>query len=265
MTSRDPQDEYESIADLYDSVVLYAERPDIAFYVDAARASGGPVLEIGCGTGRVLIPTARAGVEIVGVDLSPRMLSVCRERLRQETEAVRARATLVHGDMRAFDLARTFALVTLPFRPFQHLVTEQDQRAALENVRRHLTDSGRLIVDLFNPSLDALATRPIGAETEDGPPFTTPDGRHVARTSRIVSQDRFNQVSQVELIYYVTHLDGRKERLVHAFPMRYVFRFEMEHLLARCGFEVEHLYAGFDRSAYGSMYPGELVFVAKKR
>ena len=62
----------------------------------------------------------------------------------------------------------------------------------------------------------------------------------------------------------MTHPDGRTERLVHSFPMRYLFRFEAEHLLARCGFEVEALYADYDRSPYGSKYPGELIFVAVK-
>ena len=66
------------------------------------------------------------------------------------------------------------------------------------------------------------------------------------------------------MIYYVTHGDGRQERLVHAFPMRWLFRFEAEHLLSRCGFEVEHLYAGYDLSEYGSKVPGELVFVARR-
>ena len=86
------------------------------------------------------------------------------------------------------------------------------------------------------------------------------------RCSRCVgnAHDRFNQVSHVELIYYVTHPDGHEERLVHSFPMRYLFRFEVEHLLVRCGFDVEQLYAGFDKSAYGSRYPGELIFVARK-
>jgi hypothetical protein len=84
------------------------------------------------------------------------------------------------------------------------------------------------------------------------------------RKSRIAARDYFNQVNQTELIYYVTHPDGRTERLVHAFPMRYLFRYETEHLLVRAGFEVEHLYAGYDKSPYGSTYPGELIFVAKK-
>ncbi len=80
-----------------------------------------------------------------------------------------------------------------------------------------------------------------------------------------MSHDRFNQVNRVELLYYVTHPDGREERLVHAFAMRYLFRFEVEHLLARGGFEVEHVYSDYDGSPYGSRYPGDLIFVARKR
>jgi SAM-dependent methyltransferase len=222
------------------------------------------VLEIGCGTGRVLVPTARAGVTIVGLDVSPHMLAVCRQRLEEEDATVRSRVELVEMDMRTFDLGRRFALVTLPFRPFQHLVTVEDQLSCLMNIRRHLVDGGRIVLDLFNPSLDALTGRQEGEELGDEPEFSTPDGRHVVRRYKIVAHDRFNQVSEVELIYYVTHPDGRRERLVHAFPMRYLFRFEAEHLLARCGFEVEHLYADFEKNPYGTHYPGDLIFVARR-
>jgi SAM-dependent methyltransferase len=263
-TDLDNDDAYGAVADLYDWVVPYRDRPDITFYVDAAARAGGPVLEVGCGTGRLLIPTARAGVDIVGVDLSPRMLAVCREKLQREVEAVRARVQLVQADMRAFDLRRTFTLITVPFRPFQHLITVDDQRACLRTLRAHLADDGRLVLDLFNPSLDALAQEPHTEEIGDEPEFSLPDGRRVVRRHRIVAHDRFNQVNQVELIYHVTSSDGREQRLVHAFPMRYLFRFEAEHLLARCGFEVEHLYSGVDKGAYGSRYPGELIFVARK-
>jgi len=192
------------------------------------------------------------------------MLTVCRERLRQESTDVQSRVQLVHADMRTFDLARAFNLITVPFRPFQHLLTVPDQCACLETLRRHLADNGRLILDLFNPSLDALATRQEGQEFGEEREFSTPDGRRVVRRHKTVAHDRFSQVNQVELVYYVTHPDGREERLVHSFPMRYLFRFEAEHLLARCGLEVEHLYADYDKSPYGSKYPGELVFVARK-
>ncbi|HTP11667.1 MAG TPA: hypothetical protein VMP08_25610, partial [Anaerolineae bacterium] len=99
---------------------------------------------------------------------------------------------------------------------------------------------------------------------DDGPAFTMPDGRRVQRRSRVVKRDVFKQFQDVELIYYITHPDGRTERKIHAFPMRYLFRYEVEHLLARCGFEVEALYADYDKSPYGSKYPGELIFVVKK-
>src|SRR5688500_8881701 len=110
--------DYNYIADLYDHVTAYRERADVGFFVDEAARSGGPVLEVGCGTGRVLIPTARAGVEIVGLDLSDHMLERCRANLSSESEEVRSRVTLVKGDMRSFRLGREFRLVTIPFRPF---------------------------------------------------------------------------------------------------------------------------------------------------
>ncbi|MEO8449482.1 MAG: class I SAM-dependent methyltransferase [Gemmatimonadota bacterium] len=256
-------DEYAAIADLYDHVVEYRDRDDVAFFVDLAKELEAPVLEIGCGTGRVLIPIARAGLEVVGLDLSPTMLGVCRERLRNEPPEVQSRVKLVQADMREFDLDGTFNLVTIPFRPFQHLVTVEDQVSCLDSVHRHLVHRGVLVLDLFNPSLDFLV-RPTGEEAPAEPEFSMPDGRRVIRRHRIVSHDRLRQTNQVELIYYVTHADGRKERLVHAFPMRYLFRYEAEHLLARAGFEIVQLYGGYDKSGYGTTYPGELIFVARK-
>ena len=255
---------YASIADLYDYVIPYRNRPDVAFYADAATASGGPVLELGCGTGRVLLPTARAGIAVVGLDGSPAMLAVCRERLRSEPEEVGHRVQLVLSDMRDFDLGQRFPLITLPFRPFQHLTSVADQVSCLRAVHRHLADGGRVILDLFNPSLEGLVNQREGEERDEEPEFALPDGRRVRRWHKIVSHDRFNQILQVELIHYVTRPDGRDERVVQAFPMRYLFRFEAEHLLARCGFEVEHVYAGYERSAYGSTYPGELILVARR-
>jgi SAM-dependent methyltransferase len=256
--------EYAFVADLYDYVSPYHDRPDVDFFVEAAVSSGGSVLEVGCGTGRILIPTARAGVTITGFDLSVHMLDVCRQKLAQEPVAVRERVNLVQGDMRSFDLGRTYRLITLPFRPFQHLVTVEDQLSCLQTLHSHLEPGGRLVLDLFNPSLTSLTQDNVGEELEGEEPFATPDGRHVVRKHKIISRDYFQQVQQVELIYYVTYPDGREERLVQAFPMRYLYRYEAEHLLVRAGFTVEHLYADYDKNPYGSSYPGELIFVAQK-
>jgi SAM-dependent methyltransferase len=264
VTSTGGYDDHGFIAELYDHVTPYRLRQDIGFFVGAAKEAGGPVLEIGCGTGRILIPTARAGIEITGLDLSPRMLAVCRERLQAESEAVQGKVCLIHADMRDFELGRKFALATIPFRAFQHLLTVEEQLSCLASVRRHLVDGGTIILDIFNPSLDALVNGPIGEEFGEEPEFSMADGRRIIRRHLTVGRDRFTQVSQVEVIYHVTYPDGRKERLVHAFPLRHLFRFEAEHLLARAQFKVEHLYADYDRGAHGSKL-GELLFVARKK
>jgi hypothetical protein len=96
-------------------------------------------------------------------------------------------------------------------------------------------------------------------------PFEMPDGRRVRRTHVVTERDLHEQVMRAELIYYVTHPDGSQERLVHAFPMRWLYRFEAQHLLARCGFEVEALYADYEKRPYGAVYPGELIFLARRQ
>jgi SAM-dependent methyltransferase len=253
------------VPEFYDHVIPYATRQDVGFYVDAARDCGGPVLELGCGTGRVLVPTARAGIEIVGLDSSAEMLRACEARLRAEPHEVRGRARLLHGDMRDFDIGRTFQLVTIPFRPFQHLISTDDQLACLAAVHRHLADDGRLVFDVFNPSIHNLAKPNDGAETDEEPAFSLPDGRTVVRRHRMINRDLVAQVNTGELVYYVTHPDGQTERLVHSFRMRCIFRFEAEHLLARAGFDLVHVYSDFDGSPYGAKYPGDLILVTQKQ
>jgi SAM-dependent methyltransferase len=256
-------DDIPFIAEFYDSVVPYRDRKDVSFFVEMAQRSGGPVLELGCGTGRVLIPTARSGIEIVGLDASPMMLSLCREKLLSESDEVQSKVlSLVQEDMRTFQLSQKFSLVTIPFRPFQHLLTVADQISCLENIRKHLVPGGKLVLDIFNPSLLFLADEQYLQEHGEEPEFTTADGRKVVRRARIAWRDYFNQITYNELIYYVTHPDAREERFVHQFPLKYLFKFEAEHLLARCNFAVEAVYADYDQSPYGSKYPGELIFVA---
>src|SRR5262249_40941694 len=162
--------------------------------------------------------------------------------------------------MRGFDFGRSFRLVTIPFRPFQHLLTTDDQLACLAAIRRHLAPHARLVFDVFNPSIHSLAKSADGAETDEEPPFTLPDGRTVFRRHRMLERDLIRQVVTGELVYYIRHPDGREARLVHAFRMRCIFRFEAEHLLARAGFALDYVYSDFERSPYGSHYPGELIF-----
>ena len=166
------------------------------------------------------------------------------------------------GDMRDFDLGEKYSLITTPFRPFQHLLTVEDQLRCLACIRRHLAPDGVFILDIFNPSLAAITADNLGQEVGAEPEFTTPGGIKVRRYNKTNSRDHHKQILDVELIYYLTHPDGREERIVHAFLLRYLFRYEAEHLLARAGFKVVDLFAGYNREPYGEVYPGELIFWA---
>lgn len=264
MERPDIDKQYSVTAEFYDHIVPYRDRQDVDFFIETALESGGPVLEVGCGTGRVLIPTARAGVEITGLELSPAMLSICREKLEREPAEVRARVTLVEGDMRSFDIGREFALATAPFRSFQHVIETDDQVACLRSIHAHLADGGRLVLDLFNPDLNRLTDGEYLRYQEVEPEFTMPDGRKVVRVGRNLSRNLFDQVVEVELAHHVTHPDGREEVLADRFLLRYFFRFEIEHLLARTGFAVDRIYGDYDKSPFGSKEPGELLFIARK-
>ncbi|MDP2871608.1 MAG: class I SAM-dependent methyltransferase [Bacillota bacterium] len=133
-------------ASLYDLVEQYSA--DIPFYVENGLRMGGPVLELGCGTGRVLIPLARAGVDVTGLDLSPDMLSECRRKLDLEPEAVSSRVTLVQGDMRVLSLPGRFRLVLLPLYTFVHMTTRADKLACLSGVAAHLEPGGTLLMEV---------------------------------------------------------------------------------------------------------------------
>jgi hypothetical protein len=121
------------------------------------------------------------------------------------------------------------------------------------------------VFDIFNPSIHNLAKPADGAETDEEPPFKLPDGRSVVRRHRVFERNLVSQTVIGEIVYYVTHADGRQERLVQPIRMRYLFRFEAEHLLIRAGFTVEHLYSDFARAPYGPVYPGDMIFIASPR
>lgn len=256
-------DNFPFAAESYDYNPIYSSRADVDFYLDLARSAEGKILELGCGTGRILIPTAAAGCEVVGLDLSERMLARCREKLRKQPKEVRERVRLVRGNMASFDLKEVFALITTPFRSFQHLLSVQDQLSCLRCANRHLEKGGRLVLDVFQVNPRMTYEPKFMLETEDVPEVELPDGRKVRRCGRIVAYHRPEQCNDVELIHYVKHPDGREERLVQAFPIRYFFRYEVEHLLARCGFEVQELFGNYDKSPLTNDSP-EMVFLAEK-
>jgi len=239
----------------YDAAYARLRDPagDADFYLALARESGGPVLELGCGTGRTLLPIARAGLPCTGLDLSAAMLDALRAK------SPPANLRLVQGRMQGFDLgAERFALVTAPFRAFQHLQTVEDQLACLACVRRHLAPGGAFAFDVFQPRLERTAI--VHEPEQEDCRFRDGDDEVVRRVS--VTRDHARQRMRVTL-HYDRERDGQRvARETAEFSMRWFFRYELEHLLARAGLGDFTLYGGFDRSAFGAG-SSDLVFVAR--
>ena len=251
------------IAEYYDFLPLVKGRQDLDFYLYYADAAGDPILELGCGTGRILLPMAEAGHRVYGLDFSTQMLARCRQKLDAMPPDVRERVRLIQGNMAAFDLDEKFRLVTIPFRPFQHLLEVGEQKNCLRAAHKHLEPGGKIILDLFQTDPRRMHDPVHLSESEAHPEVMLPNGRKVRLAERTVTFHRAAQMNDVELIYYITHPDGRKERLVHAFTIRYFFRYVVEHLLQLCGFRVLGVFGKYDRSPLLDDSP-DMLFLAEK-
>jgi SAM-dependent methyltransferase len=232
---------------------------DVGFYLSLANELPGPVLELACGTGRVALPLARGGARVIGLDISPHMLAVAQRKLDAEEPAVRERVRLVQADMSSFALRERFALILIPFRAFQALLTRDEQRGCLRCCREHLLADGRLAINVFNPRLSRLVSSQAAETPEE---FAGPDGTRVV-WSADTTFDSLNQTLSSAWRYECTPADGETTVREHLLELRYFFRCEMEWMLEACGFEVEALYGGFDRSEF-TAESSEMIFVARR-
>jgi SAM-dependent methyltransferase len=231
--------EYPDAA-LYDMVYSWYDA-DRAFYVRKAREAGGPVLEVGCGTGRILIPTLEAGVDIDGIDLREEMI----EATRRKAEAIGKSPTLFVADMRDFTMPHKYALVTMPFRVFQHALTTEDQLKTLRIIRDHLEPGGALVFNVFFPNYERLAG-PDGEQVLERE-FEHPETGLPVTYYSTAWRDRVNQTMRIEA--EIAESDprgyvGQSHR--YEFSMRWTFRPEMELLLHTAGYARFDVKSGFE-------------------
>ncbi len=251
---------YDPWAEIYDAVYAYV-RDDIPFYVEEAVATGSPVLELGCGTGRVSMPMAQAGVQVVGLDYSEAMLAVARRKCQQlgfDSTSVE----LMHADMRDFALDQQFDLVTIPFRGFLALLSVEDQIRALARIREHLTPDGRLVFNVFVPDIDMLLQD--GDRSYHLRDVTDPETGKSFVLWQQTGYDNHNQVLATRLTIEELGDDMAVVRKMYRdFQLRYAHRWELHHLLTSCGFEIVDLYGDFDRLPFDE-FSNEMVWVARK-
>ena len=249
---------FDQWAEVYDSVYAYVT-DDIPFYIDEARSAGGSVLELGCGTGRVAIPIAQAGIEIVGLDSSPAMLEVARRKAEKASGARGLR--LVEADMRDFSLNEVFDLVIIPFRGFYSLHSVEDQVRTLANVRGHLAPGGKLAFNIFVPDLNMLVQEgDVAYHFRDVTDSDT--GRRLVVWHQS-SYDNHNQIIDARVMVDELGVDGVVgRRFYRDFQLRYAHRWEIRHLLEVCGFEIVDLFGDFERSPFDETST-EMVWVAR--
>jgi SAM-dependent methyltransferase len=229
---------YDGIARLYDAWSTGVVE-DISFYVDEALASGGPVVELGVGTGRIAIPIAMAGVHVIGVDSSAGMLEVCAEAAR--AAGVDERLDLRQGDILRPPVDERVPLVTCPFRAYLHLGSDEERLAALAAARELLLPGGRLVFDVFAPSAEDIE------ET---------DGRWIEREPGILERADWDSNAQTLTLSVRGESGESSMTLWWLEPQRW------QALLAESGFVVEACYGWFDRRPYEG---GEdSVWVARK-
>lgn len=236
------------LARLYDA---FPFDDDLPLYLGLAEAEGGNVLEVGCGSGRVLVPLARAGFTVAGVDISPPMLDLAREKLATLGNGVDERVSLVQADMSSFSLGRRFDLAIVAVKSMAYLVDRLDQQKTLSNIASHLRPGGLLALDLLNPS-PAWLQEPAGSLRQDLAQYLPETGETVARTETAVSTDLAAQVRVIRSAYEVIAPDGTVTKRLVEWPYRYLYRFEAEHLLERSGFAIEALYGGYRREPFTS-------------
>jgi SAM-dependent methyltransferase len=237
--------EYDAIARYYHAD--HAEfADDVPFYRELARRTGGPLLEAMCGSGRLLVPLAQAGFQISGIDSSPAMIAIAREGVAQAQ--LERWVRLAIGDICA-PIAGTYRLAIVALNSFMHLTSTQAQLAALAQLHAALEPGGLLALDLFNPNPRLLAE--YDNELVFDKQFTMPDG---TRVQKFVAQqiDAADQINYVSFFYDALAADGMLRRYATQFGMRWIYRNELEHLLARCGFALQHVYGSYELDPFRS-------------
>jgi len=255
---------YQTEAAFYDYYSTGIEG-DVQFYVEEVQKAGSPVLELGCGTGRILIPIAESGIKIVGLDRAPAMLSIAQQKISKLNLETQGRIKLLEGDMRNFALNQRFELVIIPYRAFLHLLTPDDQRQALCCIHEHLTNGGLLIFNIFDPKLETIAahTGYLGSAMKRSLEFSHPDTGH-----RVVVWDsrQYDPGSQtVEQYFIFEELDDEGKVISKTYSpisLRYIYRYEMQYLLELCGYKIEALYGDFQRGPF--RHGNEQIWIARK-
>lgn len=236
---------YTRWAEYYDQDPRNLYTDDIAFFLDRASRTGGPVLELACGTGRVTLPLAEKGFHITALDHSQAMLDVFSRKLHACSSDVRSRVSLVRGDMVAFDFDERFPFIFIPFRSFQALSTRSAQENCLACVHRHLAPGGSFILDAFRPKvrLDESWVRP---KQEDWTTVDKQTQRTLTRYSTQRAIDTTNQVLDIEMSFVLSDESGVIDAFTEPLRLAFFYEDQLVSLVEQAGFVVTERLGYYD-------------------
>jgi SAM-dependent methyltransferase len=254
------------MADPYDQLIRYYDAENAGFVEDFAAYSlladrfGGPVLDVGCGTGRVAFQLVRQGVSVTGIDLSAPMLERARERAKKQRIGEK-HLSLHEGDIRQMPLDGPFNLAILTYNTFMHFLDHEDQIAVLERLASLIRPGGGLALDIVNPieTFGAPDVPGLVIERTFGDPET---GQPVFQQS-LASLDRVSQVMDLTWIYDRMAPDGQINRLMVPLQIRYTFASEIELLLERTGWNGVECYGSYDFDPYEESSPRLFVVATR--
>jgi SAM-dependent methyltransferase len=243
-------DSYAALARFYD--LENAEfTEDLPCWIDLARTLGGPVLELGCGSGRVMLQLAREGFDVTGVDSSPAMLALARGRLARQKNLA-AKITLVEENFVRLRLGKTFPLILLPFNTLAHMVDPADARAALETVAAHLAPGGQAALVLPNP-IPIYGDPPEGLVLERT--FRDEERGVTIQQFSSLRADRAAQLGHITWIYDEIDAAGTVRRTIVPMTLRYFFPSELSLLMERTGLRLLHLWGDYGGAPFGEDSP----------
>ena len=250
--------DYELIAPFYDIEHARFDE-DLNLYVNFAELCGGPLLELACGSGRLLVPLAREGYELTGVDSSSRMLKLAQEAL--EKAGVATQCTLVQEQMSTLRLGQKFRLAFIALGSFGHVCTRQEQRQTLAAVRNHLSTGGKFILDISNG--DVRYMEHLSGQMLHQGTWQREDGTML---SHMVSPASSLTKHLLELThFYEEHRQGEAVRRTVITTHLYLFeRNEVELLLEEAGFEIVDVYGDYELSSFEHDSP-RMIFIAEAR
>jgi SAM-dependent methyltransferase len=252
----------DPIVKYYDQTLAVTSSGDIAWFVAQAQAAGGRILDLACGTGRIAIALAEAGLEVTAIDSSAGMLDCFRSKLSSLPEAVRSRITIHQGQMRAFRVAGQFSTV-LCCDAFFHNLTVDDQLHCLRCVASHLVSGGQFVFNIPNPTVAFLshAASPEGREIRKREEYALDDSDETVLVEAAQQADLLAQTITTRLRF--TRLDAERTPITteeSSWTTRFTFRQEAIHLLHRCGFEITSLTGNYKGAPVSEQ--SQLVFIA---